>query len=114
MPTENASEIEERDLELESTADVIFVAECHINRAGNKLAHKIHPPVPVYHRKIRNSTHIFEHSGKCYRIFLEVEDLGSRNTTSGAKMQDFQSIFGRHVYLPFPHPSIHLISRRFW
>jgi hypothetical protein len=114
MPTENASEIEERNSELENTAGIIFVADYQINRARNKLAHKIHPIISLeYHRTI-NSTQIFKHNDKCYRIFLEVEDLGSCNMTNGAKVQGFQSIFGKYVYLPFPHPSIHLISRRFW
>jgi len=114
MPTENASEIEERDSGLENTAGIIFIADYQTNRARKKLAHKIHPPILLaYHRKKRNSTHIFKHNGKCYRIFLAVEDLGSYNMTNQAKMQGFQSIFGQYVYVPFPHPSIPLISRRF-
>jgi hypothetical protein len=115
MPTEKASEIEERDSELENTVGIIFVADYQTNKARNKLAHKIHPIIPLeYHRKTRNSTHIFKCNGKCYRISLEVEHLGSSsNMTNGAKMRGFQSIFGKYVYLPFPHPLIHLISRRF-
>jgi hypothetical protein len=41
MPTENASEIEERDSELENTVGIISVAEYQTNRTRNKLAHKI-------------------------------------------------------------------------
>jgi hypothetical protein len=41
MPTENASEIEERDSELENTVGIISVAEYQTNGTRNKLAHKI-------------------------------------------------------------------------
>jgi hypothetical protein len=71
MPTENASEIEERDSELESAFSIVFVADYQTNRVRNKLA-QIHPAIPLgYHRKKRNSTHIFKHNGKCNRIFLK-------------------------------------------
>jgi hypothetical protein len=114
MPIENASEIKERDSELENSVGLIFVSEHHRNRAEKSVARKFSPHVPpAYHRKKRNSVHTFKHNGKCYRIFLEVEDLGSFNMTDGAKVQGIQPIFGKYLYLPFPHPSMNLFFRRF-
>ena len=115
MPTENTAELKERDSELENTVGAIFVSEYHRNRAEKSVAHKFSTHIPLAHqRKKRNSTHTFKHNDKCYRIFLEVEDLGTFNMTDGAKMQGSRSIFGKYVHLPFPHPSINEIFRRSW
>ena len=104
MPTEETSGTEERDSALEETASIVFISDNQVNKARNRLTSRIHPPFS-YHRNTRNSTDIFKHNGKCYKIFLEVEDLGPSDVTNQTKMQGFQSIFGRYVHIPFPHPS---------